>query len=39
MIILGINEDHNATAAIVKNGEVLACQSEERNTRRKNDTE
>jgi carbamoyltransferase len=39
MIILGINEDHNATAAIVKNGEVLACQSEERNTRIKNDTE
>jgi carbamoyltransferase len=39
MIILGINEDHNATAAIVKNGEVLACQSEERNTRLKNDTE
>jgi carbamoyltransferase len=38
MIILGINEDHNATAAIVKNGKVLACQSEERNTRLKNDT-
>ncbi|MFH1079088.1 MAG: carbamoyltransferase C-terminal domain-containing protein [Pseudomonadota bacterium] len=39
MIILGINEDHNATAAIINNGAVLACQSEERNTRRKNDTE
>ena len=38
MIILGINEDHNATAAIVKDGKVLACISEERLSRVKNDT-
>jgi len=39
MIILGINEDHNGTAAIIKDGVVLACASEERFTRVKNDTE
>lgn len=39
MIILGINEDHNATAAIIRDGAVLACASEERFTRVKNDTE
>jgi carbamoyltransferase len=39
MIILGINEDHNATAAIIKDGKVLACASEERFSRKKNDTE
>ncbi len=37
MIILGINEEHNATAALVKDGEVLYCASEERITRVKND--
>lgn len=37
MIILGINEDHNATAALIKDGEVLFAASEERITRRKND--
>jgi carbamoyltransferase len=39
MIILGINEDHNATAALIKDGIVLACASEERFTKIKNDTE
>jgi len=39
MIILGINEDKNATAALVKDGKVLACASQERFTRVKNDTE
>jgi carbamoyltransferase len=37
MVILGINEDHNATAALIKDGEVVACASEERFTRVKND--
>lgn len=37
MIILAINEDHNATAALVKDGKVLYCASEERITRSKND--
>ncbi len=37
MIVLGINEDHNATAALVKDGRVLYCASEERITRVKND--
>ena len=37
MILLGINEDHNSTAAIIKDGEVVACASEERFTRTKND--
>ena len=39
MIILGINEDKNATAALVKDGKVVACASQERFTRVKNDTE
>lgn len=39
MIILGITEDHNATAAIVKDGRVVACSSEERFSRIKNDSE
>jgi len=37
MIVLGINENHNATAAIIKDGEVLYAASEERITRLKND--
>jgi carbamoyltransferase len=37
MIVLGINEDHNASAAVVKDGEVVAAASEERFTRLKND--
>jgi len=39
MIILGINEDHNATAALMRDGEIIGCASEERFSRRKNDTE
>lgn len=38
MIVLGINEDHNATAALIKDGMVLFAASEERITRLKNDT-
>lgn len=37
MIVLGVNEDHNATAALIKDGRVLYCASEERITRSKND--
>lgn len=37
MIILGINEDHNATASLIKDGEIVACASEERFTQIKND--
>lgn len=37
MIILGINENHNATAAIIKDGRVIYAASEERITRLKND--
>lgn len=37
MIVLGINEDHNASCAIVVDGEVVFAQSEERITRVKND--
>lgn len=37
MIILTINEDHNATVALLKDGEVLYAASEERITRYKND--
>ncbi len=33
--ILGINESHVATAALLKNGEIIACASEERFTRKK----
>ncbi len=39
MIILGINDGHNATAAILKDGKVIASASEERFTRVKNDCE
>lgn len=34
--ILGINESHGATAALLKNGEIIAAVSEERFTREKN---
>jgi len=37
MIVLGINETHCATAAMLRDGEVIACASEERFTRVKND--
>ena len=37
MLILGINEDHNATAALIKDGEVIFAASEERISRKKND--
>jgi len=36
VIILGINDSHNATAAILKDGKIIACVSEERFTRIKN---
>ncbi len=36
MVILGINASHTATACLLKNGEVIACISEERLTRVKN---
>lgn len=39
MIILGISESHSATAALIKNGIVIACASEERFTKIKNDEE
>jgi carbamoyltransferase len=35
MNILGINESHTATAALLKDGEIVACVSEERFTRKK----
>ena len=37
MIVLGINEDHNSSCAIVIDGKVVFAQSEERITRIKND--
>lgn len=37
MIILGIHDGHNATASLLKDGEVVACASEERFSRIKND--
>ncbi len=37
MIILGINETHCATAAVLKDGKIIGCASEERFTRVKND--
>src|SRR5262249_36599255 len=37
MIVLGINETHCATAAILRDGRVIGCASEERFTRLKND--
>lgn len=36
MIILGINESHNATACILRNGKIEACVQEERFTKKKN---
>ena len=37
MIVLGINETHCATAAVLRDGEIVACASEERFSRLKND--
>ena len=37
MIVLGLNETHCATAAILRDGEIIGCASEERFTRLKND--
>src|SRR5215813_5159591 len=37
MIVLGINETHCATAAVLRDGRVIGCASEERFTRLKND--
>ncbi len=37
MIVLGINENHNATAALIKDGKVIYAASEERISRFKND--
>ena len=37
MLVLGINDGHNATAAILKDGRIIACASEERFSRLKND--
>src|SRR6266536_1525607 len=37
MIVLGINETHCATAAILRDGRMVGCASEERFTRLKND--
>jgi carbamoyltransferase len=37
MIVLGISETHCATAAILRDGAIVACASEERFTRLKND--
>lgn len=36
MYILGINSDHNSSAALLKDGKVIACVSEERFNRIKN---
>ena len=37
MIVLGLNETHCATAAILRDGRIVGCASEERFTRLKND--
>ena len=37
MIVLGLNETHCATAAVLQDGRVVGCASEERFTRLKND--
>jgi len=37
MVVLGINGGHNVSAALIKDGAVVACASEERFTRKKND--
>ena len=36
MIILGIHDGHNASACLIKNGEIIACIPEERLKREKN---
>lgn len=36
MYILGINSGHNSTAALLKNGKIIGCVSEERFSRIKN---
>src|SRR3970040_834816 len=38
MRVLGITTNHNASAALLIDGKVVACASEERFTRRKNQT-
>ena len=37
MIVLGISETHCATAAVLRDGEIVGCASEERFSRLKND--
>jgi carbamoyltransferase len=37
MIVLGINETHCATAALLRDGQIVGCASEERFTRLKNE--
>src|SRR5215510_9570390 len=37
MIVLGLNETHCATAAVLRDGRIVGCASEERFTRLKND--
>ena len=37
MIVLGISETHCATAAVLRDGEIIGCASEERFSRLKND--
>src|SRR5919109_1992042 len=37
MIVLGVSETHCATAALLRDGVVIGCASEERFTRLKND--
>jgi carbamoyltransferase len=37
LIVLGINETHCATAAVLRDGRIVGCASEERFTRLKND--
>ena len=37
MIVLGISETHCATAAILRDGAIIGCASEERFSRLKND--
>jgi predicted NodU family carbamoyl transferase len=37
MIVLGLNDTHCATAAVLRDGRIVGCASEERFTRLKND--
>ena len=37
MIVLGISETHCATAALLRDGRIIGCASEERFSRLKND--